>query len=423
MQEASGPEGTDPGEEEEEEETPLVSLSCWGTLHKVLQELPGPPILVASGAVLMGAQGRQAGPRAAPAAVHVTAMLPCRKRCLCRSAQVLVGLLCSLATLLVLGFLTGSHHEELLSRSLPFWMGDIVGQQHIGNLLLPPPNAFPLSPSPCTLTDPWLLVLVASAPGHAARRAVVRQSWAVARVAAGHRVRTVFMLGLPGDEAQQAALEHEAAEYSDLLQARFADTYANLTLKTLAMLGWAVAHCPAAHFLVKADDDVFLNLPALARRLDQLASLPAAYLGQVYSNVAPIRNPQSRHYVPTSLYLEPTFPPYCSGTAYVLSAPAAAAVLGAAHQLPLLPVEDVFVALCARHAGIAPRHVDHFSGASHYPLDACCYREVLFSVHEVAPAEMLAMWEASEHLCTTWQRFLGLARCKVLAWLAMEDNP
>lgn len=348
----------------------------------------------------------------------MTAIPPCRKRCPCRLAQLLVGLLCSLAILLGLGFLATSHQEELLSHTLPS-----VGERYIDPLLLPPPNAFPLSPSPCALTAPWLLVLVASATGHAARRAVVRRSWGGARLAGGRRVRTVFTLGLPGDVAQQAALEREAAEHGDLLQACFVDTYANLTLKTLAMLGWATSRCPTARFLLKADDDVILNLPALARYLERLAGPPAAYLGQVYSLVKPIRDPHSRHYVPTSLYPEPTFPPYCSGTAYVLSAPAAAAVLHAARQLPLLLIEDVFVALCARHAGIAPRHLDYMAGATHYPPDACCYREVLFSVHEVPPDEMLSMWEAGEHPCTAWQRFFGLTRCKVLAWLAAEDTP
>lgn len=358
-----------------------------------------------------------------PLLLSMTVMTPCRKRCLCRSAQLLVGLLCILATLLVLGFLAAIRHEEPLSRSVPFLMGSGVGKRHIDTLLLPPPNAFPLSPLPCALTDPWLLVLVASATGHAARRAAVRHSWGSVRVTGGHSLRTVFTLGLPEDVAQQAALEREAAEHGDLLQARFTDTYANLTLKTLAMLGWATTHCPTARFLLKADDDVILNLPALARYLERLAGPPTAYLGQVYSQVAPIRDPHSRHYVPTSLYPEPTFPPYCSGTAYVLSAPAAAAVLGAARQLPLLPIEDVFVALCAHHAGIAPHHLKYMAGATHYPPDACCYWEVLFSVHEVPPDEMLSMWEAAEHPCTAWQRFLGLIRCQVLAWLAMEDTP
>ncbi|XP_070599940.1 beta-1,3-galactosyltransferase 4-like isoform X2 [Erythrolamprus reginae] len=346
------------------------------------------------------------------------AMPPCRNHCLCHSARLLVSLLCSLATLLVLRFLASSRHEELLPRLLP-----TVGKQHIDTLLLPPPKAFPLSPSPCALTDPWLLVLVASATGHVARRAAVRRaavrrSWGAARVAGGRNLRTVFALGLPVDVAQQAALEHEAAEHGDLLQARFADTYANLTLKTLAMLGWATTRCPTARFLLKADDDVFLNLPALVQYLERLTGSPAVYLGQVYAGVAPIRDPDSRHYAPTSLYPEHTFPPYCIGAAYVLSAPAAAAVLRAARQLPLLPIEDVFVAMCAHHAGIAPHHLNHMVGGPVYPPDACCYHEVLFSVHEVAPDEMLSMWEASEEPCTAWQRFLGLARCKVMAWLA-----
>ncbi|KAG8127269.1 hypothetical protein E2320_014210 [Naja naja] len=83
----------------------------------------------------------------------------------CTLTQLLFGLLCSLATLLVLSFLASIRPEDPLA--LPD--GERVGSI-IDTLLQPPPNAFPLSPSPCALTTPWLLVLVASAPGHAARR-------------------------------------------------------------------------------------------------------------------------------------------------------------------------------------------------------------------------------------------------------------
>uniref|UniRef100_A0A8C6VC36 Hexosyltransferase n=1 Tax=Naja naja TaxID=35670 RepID=A0A8C6VC36_NAJNA len=274
-------------------------------------------------------------------------MPPRWKRSRCTLTQLLFGLLCSLATLLVLSFLASSRHED--PHSLLSQMGSGVGEQFIDTLLQPPPNAFPLSPSPCALTTPWLLVLVASAPGHEARRAAVRRSWGVARVAGGHSVQTVFTVGLPGDVARQAALEREAAEHGDLLQGRFADTYANLTLKTLAMLGWATTRCPTARFLLKADDDVFLNLPALGPA--------AAYLGRIHWRVAPDRDPSSRHYVPASLYSPSAYPPYCSGTTYVLSGPAAVAVLAAARHLPLFAVEDAFVGLCARRAGLAPRHL------------------------------------------------------------------
>ncbi|XP_026549630.1 beta-1,3-galactosyltransferase 4-like, partial [Notechis scutatus] len=225
--------------------------------------------------------GAHKDPPADPAAAH-DCYAPRWKRSRCSSTQILFGLLCGLATLLVLSFLASLRREDPLS--LDPRMGSGVGEQYTDTLLQPPPNAFPLSPSPCALNAPWLLVLVASAPGHAARRAGVRRSWGGARVAGGHSVHTVFTVGLPGDVAQQAALEREAAEHGDLLQARFADTYTNLTLKTLAMLGWATTRCPTARFLLKTDDDVFLNLPALARHLEQLASPLAAYLGYVYSH-------------------------------------------------------------------------------------------------------------------------------------------
>ncbi|XP_060546097.1 beta-1,3-galactosyltransferase 4-like isoform X2 [Pantherophis guttatus] len=355
----------------------------------------------------------------------VAALLP--KRCPRRSARLLWGLLGCLAALSALVFLAGGGHEELLSRSLPLLLRAGGAREPRSAAARPPLPAaafFPLAPPACAppAAAPGLLVLVASAPGHSARRAAVRRSWGGARAAAGLAVRTVFALGLPGEAALQEALEREAAEHGDLLQGRFADTYANLTLKTLALLGWAAARCPAARFLLKADDDVFLNLPALAGHLQALGGPDAVYLGRVHWHVPPTRDPRSRHYVPASLYPPTAYPPYCSGPAYVLSGLAAAAVLAAAPHLPLLPVEDVFVGLCARHAGITPRHLAHMAGGTHYPPDACCFREVLFSVHGVTPGRMLAMWAKGERPCSTWQRLLGLARCKALTWLVAAEE-
>ncbi|KAL8213647.1 UNVERIFIED_CONTAM: hypothetical protein K2H54_067908 [Gekko kuhli] len=318
-------------------------------------------------------------------------------------------------------------HEELLSRALP--------------LLLPPPGAagppgpppppplaegaFVLEPGACGggAEAPFLLALVASAAGHARARAAVRRSWGGARRAAGLAVRTVFVVGLPagaGGGAQQAALAAEAARHGDVLQGRFADTYANLTRKTLALLGWAASRCPAARFVLKADDDVFVNLPALAAHLAALPPAARHYLGRVHWRVRPQRAPAARHHVPAALYAPAAFPPYCSGTAYVLSAPAVAALLAAAPRLPLLPVEDAFVGLAARAARLAPRHLPRMAGAARLPPDPCCYRHVLFSVHGVAPAAMERAWQgpAGPRACRPLQRALGLLRCRLLAWWA-----
>ncbi|NXW12096.1 B3GT4 galactosyltransferase, partial [Fregetta grallaria] len=85
-----------------------------------------------------------------------------------------------------------------------------------------------------------------------------------------------------------------------LLQGDFADAYANLNRKTLLLLRWAAARCPAVPFLLKADDDVFVNLPALTSYLMTFRHLPRLYLGRVHWWVQPDRDPRSRHHVPAA---------------------------------------------------------------------------------------------------------------------------
>ncbi|NXU76544.1 B3GT4 galactosyltransferase, partial [Oreotrochilus melanogaster] len=61
----------------------------------------------------------------------------------------------------------------------------------------------------------------------------------------------------------QAAVRAEFGRYRDLLQGSFPDRYRHLNLKTLLGFRWALSRCPAVHFLLKADDDVYINVPSL----------------------------------------------------------------------------------------------------------------------------------------------------------------
>ncbi len=99
-----------------------------------------------------------------------------------------------------------------------------------------------------------LLVLVASAVGHTDRRAAIRATWGRKDEAAARRARVVFMLGRG---------EAEDGDEEDVLQEDFVDSYHNLTIKTMMGLKWAAVFCPQAKFLLKTDDDIFVNLPLL----------------------------------------------------------------------------------------------------------------------------------------------------------------
>ncbi|NXO00604.1 B3GT4 galactosyltransferase, partial [Rhinopomastus cyanomelas] len=95
------------------------------------------------------------------------------------------------------------------------------------------------------------------------------------------------------------SLAAESRRFGDLLQGPFADSYPTLVHKTLFLLRWAAARCPGASFVLKADDDVFVNLPALTGYLRRaFRSLPPLYLGRVHWRVPAQRDPRHRHHVP-----------------------------------------------------------------------------------------------------------------------------
>lgn len=70
-------------------------------------------------------------------------------------------------------------------------------------------------------------------------------------------VAFVFLVGLDEKTAQ---LEAESDQFGDLIITEHYDTYNNLTLKTLAAFDWMQNFCSQAQFLLKTDDDMFIQV-------------------------------------------------------------------------------------------------------------------------------------------------------------------
>uniref|UniRef100_A0A3B4UHT3 Hexosyltransferase n=2 Tax=Seriola dumerili TaxID=41447 RepID=A0A3B4UHT3_SERDU len=266
--------------------------------------------------------------------------------------------------------------------------------------------------------------MVTTAPANQRARQAIRDTWGGEVEVRGLRVMTLFMVGVTSDPGLAKLLIEEARERGDLIQGRFLDTYSNLTLKTLSMLGWARRFCPHAHFMAKVDDDVLFNPSALLHFLNKSRNpyeQGDLYLGRVHLHVAPDRDPDSKHYLPAGAYPPSVFPDYCSGTAYVLSRSALLKISLAASASPLstpLPPEDVFVGLCARAAGVLPSHCPLFSGGPGVPYGRCCY-QAMVSIHHITPREMLHFWADvhSSHPCSWLSLRASLGMCKVRAML------
>ncbi|XP_001927603.1 beta-1,3-galactosyltransferase 4 [Sus scrofa] len=305
---------------------------------------------------------------------------------------------------------------------------------------------------------PFLLILVCTAPDNLNQRNAIRASWGRLREARGLRVQTLFLLGEPSGGSRENDLARESAAHGDIVQAAFQDSYRNLTLKTLSGLNWADKHCPMARYILKTDDDVFVNVPELVSELVRRGGhweqweqepqrkakvgdeeggegsptsgsqpVPLLYLGRVHWRVHPSRTPGGRHQIAEEQWPPAwgPFPPYASGTGYLLSASAVELILKVASRAPPLPLEDVFVGVSARRGGLTPTHCVRLAGATHYPLDRCCYGRFLLTSHRLDPREMQEAWELvggsdgrrTVPFCSWLQGVLGILRCRVIAWL------
>lgn len=133
----------------------------------------------------------------------------------------------------------------------------------------------------------------------------------------------------------------EAREYRDIIIEDFLDTYRNLTIKTAFILKHFLALCPQADFLIKTDDDMFVQ-PAVFDAVLATADTDQL-IGEVQVGAIPYRDPVSKYYLPQWMFNETVFPDFVSGWTYVLPGRRVPEIYAAAFTVPMLNLEDVFM--------------------------------------------------------------------------------
>lgn len=331
------------------------------------------------------------------------------------------------------------------------------------------------SPACGTEVEPLLLViLVFSHPAHGALREAHRTaaSWEVLQKLGARRV---FLLADGSGDAQSgyasvpvADMVAESGRFRDLVVADFRDHYRNLTYKHALALTWASSFCSRAKYILKMDDDMMVDLWGLAamlreglvanskgvvisgqdfpkksafrgaetadavlkderlarsawrtapgepqQKLLSPASLWAA--GLVQRGLAPQRN-HGKWHVSLEEYPKRLYPTFLSGWAYVITQPAAAAIMTAArardHALPFW-IDDVYMTgMLAATAGVARyalnQHYSLVTGAASCCLEGPTHLHPQRSVTPlcgllVAPSDkntsLLAHWVKAARKC------------------------
>ena len=257
-----------------------------------------------------------------------------------------------------------------------------------------------------------LLVVITSSHDHRINRQSLRDSWLTYSQNNTSNMRYIFILGETSDIALFQKLIKEAEEYKDIVIANFQDTYRNLTLKTIAGFHWANNHCPHAQFVMKTDDDIYVNILGL---LDVLMHKEKDFsLGKLRKDAPPLRIKHSKWYISYKDYPKTTYPDYYSGSGYVLSINHVRGILNVYQNVHFLPFEDVFVGLCLKRLGLRLRNTALYLYIStKIPLPLCVYKySNVITVHEVPSSLMKTIFNeacnSSEHL--TSSRWLELGK-------------
>lgn len=233
-----------------------------------------------------------------------------------------------------------------------------------------------------------VVVICTSRPDSFTNRAAVRETWASVNLS----VKVGFLVGVTNARIQKL-IQEENRRYHDVIQENIIDTYANLTIKSIALLKWYIRWCPDSSFLMKVDDDTFVDLKLLLDHLGDYQSLGTLF-GYLYSSAEVVRDVRHKWYVPEYMYSNKTYPPYLNGPAYVMSRDVAYKLYATALATPIFHLEDVYLTgICAQKAKIKLQHFLWFSRLiqSNTSHTKCPRHHV--ACHPLYPRQMRYLWK------------------------------
>ncbi|XP_062574930.1 beta-1,3-galactosyltransferase 1-like [Saccostrea cucullata] len=237
-----------------------------------------------------------------------------------------------------------------------------------------------------------VVVLIATVHVNTEKRKAIRETWLSYFRENTGQVRYAFLLGMTSDKTLQVALETESATYRDIIQEDFVDSYNNLTLKTMMAFRWATTSCAKAEFIMKTDDDMFVNLNSLMAVLDKNKNiLQRSVGGYCVKSANPVRDKGSKWYVSLAMYPHAKYNGYCSGTGYVTSMVVAQKVFDISKHIPFFHLEDIYVGLCLNKLGFSFTRIPGFN--PHFIRISCAYKGPgIITSHQVSPQQLREVW-------------------------------
>ena len=201
----------------------------------------------------------------------------------------------------------------------------------------------------------FMLIVVHSVHNNTEKRQLIRDTWgSVARDGGGGsdwpgrkgdalpEMRLIFLLGVHRIDAYNSLITYEADTFGDIVQFDFVDDYRNMTYKNLLGITWVNRHCAHARYVLKSDDDVFVNIPSVIEMLNQ-NDFVRTIIGPYNPRSRSVRDRASKWFLTCSEYPFNYLPPYMSGSAYILTQDLLYDLYISSLFVPWLHIDDLYV--------------------------------------------------------------------------------
>ena len=172
---------------------------------------------------------------------------------------------------------------------------------------------------------------------------------------------------------QKIQLHAEADTYKDTLIESVEEDFYTLSFKVMLGLKWVQANLKY-DFLLKCDDDVFVNIDRLMRLL---LTTRDQYFGRKME-FQPVER-EGRYGVSVEEHPSPIYDPFCSGGGFVLSHLTVSRMIPFFNWVNPLKIDDAYIGKIVTKAGIK---AIHYGGFSMYNF-GCLFEKHLIVSHPV----------------------------------------
>ncbi|OWF43012.1 beta-1,3-galactosyltransferase 1-like [Mizuhopecten yessoensis] len=284
---------------------------------------------------------------------------------------------------------------EVLSRKLQEEDNSNVDQDNqnatVGNVTNPHNYTYVINqPDICRGDNPLdLIIVVCTSVAGFSKRQTIRETWGLF-AKEQKNVKNLFFLGVQDEENIQKKVLEESEIHHDIVQEDFRDSYRNLSIKSVGALKWMTDYCHIAKFGLKIDDDIFVNIPNLMETLSKVTH-PRIIIGHLFVGARPIQNRNSKWHTAKEDFPRDVYPPYVSGTCYIVSIQAATDIYHVSLYTKLFWLEDIYITgICAEKAKIKLVHEGEISFMTR-EASGCAFEHAITG-HKVSSTDMYKIY-------------------------------